>query len=122
MALESDDLDLLLDSDGDLVVTNDLQMVSGIDAVTQLVRIAILEFKGNWFLDLNLGVPYFQELLGHKFNASRAATAFRRVVLSVPEVVEILKMDVQFIGTTRQLQVSWEARTEFGDTASTEII
>ena len=107
-------IDLLLDDDGDLVLTSDLLFSTGINAVAQGIRIRIQTFKGEWFLDLNHGVPYYQDLLGQKFNEIKARSAFREAIITAPGVVELISLEVSFNGQTRELSVSWEARTTFG--------
>jgi hypothetical protein len=113
--LATDPIDLLLDDDGDIVVVEDLRLSSGVAAVAQGIRIRIQSFRGEWFLDLDDGVPYWQDLLGAKFNELRARAAFRDAITSAPGVVQLLSLEVGFDGATRTLTVAWEVRTAFGD-------
>lgn len=123
MALITDSIDLLLDSAGDLVVTTDLQLSAGIDGVVQAAKVRLNQFKGEWFADLDFGVPWFQEILGQKPNAPRIRTEIRKTILDTPNVVEILLLEIFFAGATRSLTIDWRARTEFGDTPTeTELI
>ncbi len=115
--LSTDPIDLLLDDDGDLVVTTDLQWSKGVSGVMQAVRVRIQTFRAEWFADLNHGVPYWQDLLGQKFSALKARAAFRPEIIATPGVVELLKLETTFEGATRTLDIAFETRTEFGDTA-----
>jgi hypothetical protein len=125
MPLINDPIDLLLDADGDLVVTDDLAFSRGLESVAQGVRIRVQRFRGEWFLDLNAGVPYLENdrvseseaLLGQRYNESKARTAFRDAILSAPGVRELTELSVTFDARTRRLTVSWRVTTEFGDTA-----
>ena len=114
--LITDPIDLLLDADGDLIVTTDLQFSSGLAGVAQGIRIRILTFKGEWFTDLEFGVPYYQDLLGHKFDNTKARIAFRDAILSAPGVLGLTELETTFTGSTRALNVSWRVATVFGDT------
>lgn len=115
--LLTDPIDLLLDDDGDLVVEGgDLVLSSGLPGAAQGIRIRVLTFRGEWFLDLDDGVPYFQEILGHKFEETRAREAFREAIAAAPGVVEVPSITLDFNRGTRVLTISWTARTEFGDT------
>lgn len=107
-------IDLLLDTDGDLVLTSGLEFSTGINAVAQGIRIRIQTFKGEWFLDLDHGVPYYQDLLGQKFNEIKARAAFREAILSAPGVDELTELEVSFDAQNRELTVSWEVTTSFG--------
>jgi hypothetical protein len=118
MALLTDPRDLLLDDDNDLVITSDLQWSRGIPAVMQSCRIALQMFQGEWFLDLDAGIPYWDQILGQKPATAIAAAsaAFRDTLVNIESVVEVLRCDVTYSGATRILTVIWRVRTEFGDT------
>jgi len=125
MALSTDPIDLLLDEDGDLVIADgDIAFSRGVDAVVQSVRLCILQGRGEWFLDLDEGVPYFandvvtedEALIGGKFSELRARTIFRDAILDAPGVVELLSLAVNFDSATRKLTVECTVRTAFGDT------
>ncbi len=114
--LVNDPIDLLLDDDGDLVVTTDLQWSKGIPAVAQGVKIRLQTFRGEWFLDLNHGVPYWQDLLGQKFSRLRARAAFVPAIVAAPGVLELHSFEVTYDGHTRAMAVNTEIRSVFGDT------
>lgn len=115
--LETDLVDLELDDDHELVVGSDLSFTRGLPAVTQGIKIRTLMFKGEWPLNLDEGVPYFQDVLGRRFNAIAARAAFRPALRLAPGVKRIEELDATFDGATRALNVSWRVSTEFGDTA-----
>lgn len=117
--LATDPVDLLLDSDGDIVVRDgDLVWARGVDAVAQIIRIRLLMFKGEWFANLDAGVPYYQDLLGQKYDEAKVQDAMRAAITGAPGVAEVLSLRVTFNGATRSVRVDWEVRCEFGDTAS----
>lgn len=116
--LSTDSVDILLGPDNDLVVDEDLHLVGGIDGVAQLCRVAVQMFAGEWFLDLDLGVRYWDVILGVDGERARlAATAdFRAVLSAVPGVLRIVRLDVVFDGRTRTLTATWQVSTSLGDT------
>lgn len=118
MALITEPIDLLLDSDGDLVVGTDLSLSSGLAAIVQGVRIRTQTFRGEWFLDLDHGVPWFTDILGQKYNEIRVRAAFRDAILDTPGIASLTSLRVDFSAGTRLLTVAWEAKSEFGDTVS----
>lgn len=107
-------IDLLLDSDGDLVIDSDVHFSTGVNAVAQGIRIRLQNFKGEWFLDLDDGVPYYQDILGQKYDQNKVRDAFRDAILATPGVEELLKLEVSFDGQTRTLSVEWEVRAATG--------
>lgn len=119
MPLETDPIDLLLDDDNDLVFENgDLVFSKGLDAIVQQCRIAMQMFQGEWFLNLDAGLPYWESILGQKPSvAIQAAQIFvRRELELIDGVVDILKLDVSYTRETRVLSVTWQVDTEFGET------
>ncbi len=128
--LSTDPIDWLLDDDGDLVVTDDVAFVSGKEAVAQLIRIAVQEFRGEIFFDRTRGVPYLpndivseeQALLGQKFNATKANAAYRDAIDGVPGVASINDVAVTFDRATRTMSASWIVITEFGDTIEDSVL
>lgn len=123
--LATDARDLLLDADGDLVMGADLEFASGLSAVAQAVKIVVQTFRGEWFLDLDFGVPYFERdgvpaseaLLGQRFNETKARAAFRDAILSVDGVDSLEELNVTFNVSTRRLDVTWRTLTVFGETS-----
>jgi len=117
MALITDPVDFKIDrATGEIIITDDLQFTSGLEAVAQNLDLALGLFTGEWFLNLEAGVDYYGEILGQKFNEVRVRDAFRRVMVQVQGVEEIISLSAQYDGKTRTVTVAWEVRTEFDDT------
>lgn len=115
--LETDFLDARLDTDGDIYIgPNGPEWISGIEGVTQLVAIAIQLFRGEWFLNLDAGVPYFQEILARKYDPVLARQRLLEEINTVPGVVEVLSLELEFEAATREMRVRVKLRTAFGDT------
>jgi hypothetical protein len=117
--LETEPFDVELDDDGEIRIDGDgLHLVSGLPAVAQLIRIAILLFLGEWFLNLEKGMPWFQEILGQKFDAALIRQRLSERILAVPGVAEILSVAVSFDSESRAVTVDWEVRAAFGGTVA----
>lgn len=124
--LSTDPIDIPLDPiTGDLVITNGrLVPTTGIAAVIQGVRRRIQMIAGEWFLDLDYGVRWFERagvpaasaIFGQKFDQSKCDIELRRAILATPGVTSVIKMDISYSSTTRALSVAWQARCTFGDT------
>lgn len=98
--------------DGDLVLVQDE------DQVAQYVEIRLLSYLGEWFLNTDLGTPYFQSILGRVFRPAEAAAILRRRILATEGVDKIVSFDFNL--TNRALSVS--ADIQINDTTATVTI
>ena len=124
--LSTDPIDFPLDPvTGDLVITNGrLIATTGLTAVVQGVRRRIQMIAGEWYLDLDYGVRWFERsgvpaasaIFGQKFDQAKCDLELRRAILATPGVTSVIKMDISYSSTTRALSVAWQARCVFGDT------
>lgn len=116
--LTNEPRDLLLGDDNDLVITTDLQFSTGIQAVLQSGRIAMQLYSDEWFLDLDAGIRYWQDILAKKPDAGIAAakSEFRRELNLIPGVLKIERLEVTYVGATRALNVKWQVKTGLGET------
>jgi hypothetical protein len=111
--------DLKLGDDNDLVIFGgDLLLARGIDAVAQECRIAVQMFAEEWFLDLDAGIRYLQDILARTAQGIQlvAKREYRDELLKVDGVLEILRLDAVFNDSTRTLAVTWQVRTALGNT------
>jgi hypothetical protein len=112
-------IDLMLGDDSDLLIGTDLSFTTGLEAVVQGCHLRLLLFREEWFLDLDRGIPYHQEILGHNFEDSevRIRNAFREELLSVPNVLEIPVLRLEYDSPVRTLSIRWKVRTTFGESS-----
>lgn len=97
---------------GDLELTNNaLSWVTGIDEIRQDWQSRMMTFKGEWFLDQRIGVPYFQEVLKKQPNTNRLRAIFYEATLSTPGIKEITGFSL-VLSTTRVLTIDVDGITE----------
>jgi hypothetical protein len=112
--------DLLVDIDGDLVVTDgDLHFARGLTGIAQECRIAVRTFAEEWFLDLDAGIRYFQSILvrgNPDVIALVAKKEYRDQLLAIDGVTGIEQLDAAFDSATRTLSVTWQVSTALGNT------
>ena len=109
-------IDWALDADGDLDFSSgSLRYTQGIEAIAQGIRIRVLMVAGEWFLDLDLGVPWFTEILGRKPTIARVRALLRKAIIAAPGVLEILSIDVSIDSSTRRLTATWSVSTDVGE-------
>jgi len=116
LPLENDPQDILMDDDGDIVLDEQgLHFVSGLQAVVQGARIRMGMFAEEWFLNLDIGIPYYEEIMFENYDEPTARAEFIAAILDVPGIVEVISLTLA-LDSTRTLTVTWQARTLFGDT------
>lgn len=118
--------DLQLGADGDLLVDTDLHLVTDetdAAATVQAIKIYLQRFVGEWFLDLDAGIPYWESILGaRKDEAIKVAQiVFRAELLKVWGVQSVLSLSVTVDGSTRVMTVAFSVKLKNGDTASDEL-
>lgn len=130
--LVTDNVDFLLGPDNDLVITNgQLQFATGVAGVAQLISIACQMVRGEWFLDLNRGIPLLQNatvtaaqaIAGQQPNIAKARAAYKAVILGVNGTDPAsLVINLSYDGPTRALSVNWTVGTIFGDTVTGSLV
>jgi len=106
-------MDLLLNED-----TNDLVFINGAcpvtqkltDVVSQRLKITLYTFLGEWFLDTDIGVPYFQQIFGKVRSKSTVDLIFQRIIANDPDVIEILSFESELSATTRGYSMTFQVR------------
>ena len=86
----------------DLVInpSGRLQTTHGTDEVRQRIIIALLHLYGEYFLNSQSGMPYYEIILGSK-DTSILETLARQTILDVPNVISIVSLNMDFNGKIR---------------------
>ena len=116
--------------DGDLKFP--LEYASGLEAVAIGCRTRLQMCRGEWFLNLFVGLPLLPTtdprivperaaILGQAFDPIKVRAAVLQELLATPGVLEVPFLRQRFDGPSRVLSVSWIARTAFGDTPEDQL-
>jgi hypothetical protein len=100
------------DSDSDYAINS---FVQDSPATIQAVATRLRLFKGEWFLNLDDGVPWYQEILGKSFNLPRVETIIRNRIRETEGVKELNEFSLRLASSTRLLTVSFKAATIYDD-------
>lgn len=104
-------------SDGDLAIENNRWvLLTGTDAVRQRIRTRLRTFLGEWFLNLGLGVPYFQEILRKGPSLAAIESTIQDTIEGTPGVARVTDIFLTVDSTARQLTVTYTAQLTGGDT------
>ncbi|MDB5849784.1 MAG: hypothetical protein JWP29_3536 [Rhodoferax sp.] len=100
--------DLVFDASGDLI------LIDNAERVAQQIKITLLAWLGEWFLDLGFGTPYLRYILVKGANRAVIESVLRAQITAVPDVSKVTSMTLQVDDELRRLAVVFEAETAFG--------
>lgn len=109
-------LDLLLDANDELVIVNgDWQLAADAVAIKQGLRIRLRFFAGEWFLDLEVGIDYWNLVLVKNPSLVVVREVFRRALAAAPGVREVLALNVAYTSQSpRTVRVDWRVQSDVG--------
>ena len=115
------DLDPLSPSYGDLTfkngpLTSAYTTQSRVDVVAQRLRIRLLTWREEWFLDTSYGVPDWS-ILGRKIKKSAVDLIFQREILAENGVKELTFFESTF--ENRKYTLSFRVKVTTGDETET---
>jgi hypothetical protein len=100
---------------GDLHLTDgDVVWIDGAEAVAQHIRARLKMFKGEWFLNEDEGVPWFDEIFEKGTTDARISAILRQVILGTPGVTTLTSLTLERNRAERSLAVTFEAVTDEG--------
>lgn len=106
--------DLSINEDGKIIA------VDSASEVGQRVKIHLRRFWQEWFLNISLGVPYFEKILGEK-NTNQADLYIRKEINSVYGVKSINSLFISRQYPARTVSVNADITTIYGTTVSVRI-
>lgn len=86
----------------------------------QRLAINLRMYLGEWFADVNYGVPYFESVFG-KTTVSEADAIFRRTILNTEGVIAITKFSSELDKLTRKYSLVFSVDTEKGEIKDIEV-
>lgn len=98
-------------------------LVTKAEDLGQRLKVKLLLFKGEWFLNINYGVPYYQEVFVRQSSKDKVDDIFRAQIASEDGVVDLLSYSSVFNTSTRSFAVTASVMAESGEiqTISLEI-
>ncbi len=110
-------MDVKLSTTGDIDISSGgLELVTGSASIAQGLLIGLRFFQGEWYLDLRVGIPYLQQILGKKPRPNVLRAIFRKAILASPGVLSVRSLVVDFTAATRTLGIKFEAVVAGEDT------
>jgi hypothetical protein len=101
-------MNLKLNTNNDLLISeNNIQLVNSIDEIQQRVYNNLKTVQGDCFLNLELGVPYYQDVLQKGIDLKVLGTIFKNAILDTEGVTTITKFILDYDNTKRQLNLDF---------------
>lgn len=105
LKLDTATWDLELDSSGNIATLEDTPSSELQDLICQRIRTRLQTFEGECFLDRDLGVPYFSEVMKKNPDVRRVRSLLLSEVSSVEGVSSVKEFSVQFFPHDRRFNV-----------------
>jgi len=93
-----------------------LQLVTGVEAVDQQLRLRLKFFLGEHFLDERQGIPFYREVFVKNPNLRLLRTIFSTAIRTTPGVSSLDFIDVSVDSASRTLNITFSATTDTGET------
>jgi hypothetical protein len=103
--------DMALTDTGEEVLRTDLA-----EEVAQRLKVRLNFFRGEWFLNLNAGTPWYQRLLVKDPKDAIIRAIFTRVIGGTEGVAQVMSLSYDIDRRTRELSLRFRARLEDGST------
>ena len=88
--------------------------INNADKIAQQIKMNLLSFLGEWFLDVTYGVPYLEEILVKNPRMASVETILRSHISSVPDVIRIDHLGLSWDRQKRYLFVEFACTTNLG--------
>lgn len=89
-------------------------LVTQLESIQQHLKVRLLMFKGEWFINREEGVPYFQTVFEKGTPVGVVREIYRRAIATTPGIVAIRRLEVSVDSATRVGSVSFQATTDLG--------
>jgi len=107
-------MDLLLTDEDITIKDNDLQLTTNDSSVVQELKLRLDTRLGEWFLNVNVGMPYFEDYFTKGANETYIKSLFNDEILKAENVKSIKYLDLEHNKETRNLLVNFGVITDFG--------
>ena len=115
IALHANDHDILI-KDGDFL------LIDNAERVAQQIKVKLLTFIGEWFLDTTWGVPYLEYILVKQPNQELIKQILSEQILSVDDVKSLNALELDYQVKVRTLIINYEVSTEYGLITRKEVL
>ena len=107
----------------DLVLGNgDLSFVDEKEEIAQSIKVRLLFIRGEWILDLQLGVQMYDVLFNTRVSKALKEQLIKNIILQTDGVTGVASFNFDVDSTTKKATVTFEVNTVYGVTTGSTII
>lgn len=116
--------DLAMDmTTGDLALRDgDVLLIDNVERVAQQILITLRFWLGEWFLDVQDGIPYLDYVLVKSPNLLHIRQVFTEAIEKIEGVQRVEEMKFAFDVKNRSLRVDYEVSTNYGLLTRREVL
>ena len=97
-------------------------LIDNAERVAQQIKVKLLTFLGEWFLDNTWGVPYLEYILVKQPNQDLIKQILSEQILSVDDVKSLNALELDYQVKVRTLIINYEVSTEYGLITRKEVL
>ena len=109
-------IDLALDQQtGDLILYNfDLGLVDKLNQVIQNLAIRLRFIRGEWFLNIDAGIPYYQYFFVKKPNRIQIESFIINEIVTTRNISQLTEFSSGYDAVYRRFRVRFKAISDYG--------
>lgn len=120
-SLATETWDLFLDETGNISLRKSETLDELVDLICQRVKCRLQTFRGECYLDRNMGVPYFQEVMKKNPDLGKVRSLLAATIVGVEGVKSLEGLKIKFDASTREYKVIFRALADNGNEVNGEI-
>lgn len=120
-SLATETWDLFLDETGNISLRKSETLDELVDLICQRVKCRLQTFRGECYLDRNMGVPYFQEVMKKNPDLGKVRSLLAATIVGVEGVKSLEELKIKFDASTREYKVIFRALADNGNVVNGEI-
>lgn len=108
---------------GDLALSDEgteIAYTSLVEEVAQRLRVRLSSFKGDWFLNLNSGIPFYERVFVKGVDEGLIRSIFYQAILGTAGVSNLISLTYSHDKATRVLSIAFSVRLIDGSVFSSK--
>lgn len=117
-------LDLALDAKKhDLIIKDgDFIHIDNAERVAQQIKVQLLTWYGEWFLDITHGVPYLEYILVKNPNFTLIRQVLIEQIQKVTDVDSVDSLEIEYDSKKREIKIDFACTTKYGVITRKEVL
>jgi len=110
-------------NDLDLLNTTDIQLTeTAVESLAQRLRIKLKIFTNTYFMDMDFGIPYYEQVFVKGTTKKLLDAIFKRAIYDTPDVNSVVNYRSQFDRQNRIYQPQFTVTSSDGQQAKVKVL